>query len=96
MIGVVVPKNSEARKIRSAGFLLSAAMKFPEPLESRMYGDPMEVYSAKQSQAANQAKKQAAQTLDKRPIHAVKPRADGEWSEARKAAEALFSIPGRT
>ena len=68
-------------------------MKFPEPLESRMYGDPMEILSAKQAQAANLAKKQAQQanqTPAKRPILAVKPRADGEWSEARRRAEALF------
>ena len=66
-------------------------MKFPTPLESRMYGDPMEILSAKQSQAANQAKRQSQQPT-KRPILTVKPRADGEWSEARRRAEALFEI----
>ena len=74
---------------RSRGFLLSAPMKFPEPLESRMYGDPMEILSAKQAQAANQARRQAQQPV-KRPTLTAKPRADGEWSEARRRAEALF------
>jgi hypothetical protein len=64
-------------------------MRFPEPLESRMYGDPMEVVSARQAEAANRAKK-AAQNPVKRPILTLKPRAEGEWSEARKRAEALF------
>lgn len=68
-------------------------MKFPEPLESRMYGDPMEVCAARQAAEANRAKKLAAQTPVKRPILTVKPRVDGEWSEARRRAEALFSIP---
>lgn len=77
------------------GFLLCTAMKFPEPLESRMYGDPMEVCAARQAAEANRAKKQAAQAQApvKRPILTVKPRADGEWSEARRRAEALFSTP---
>ncbi|WP_102613018.1 hypothetical protein [Burkholderia pseudomallei] len=66
-------------------------MKFPIPLESRMYGDPMEILSAKQSRAANQAKGHAQQQT-KRPILTVKPRADGEYSEARRRAEALFEI----
>jgi hypothetical protein len=62
-------------------------MRFPEPLESRMYGDPMEVVSARQAEEANRAKK-AAQNPVKRLT--LKPRAEGEWSEARKRAEALF------
>ena len=72
-------------------------MKFPEPLESRMYGDPMEVCAARQAAEANRAKKLAAQIQAqapaKRPILTIKPRAEGEWSEARRRAEALFSIP---
>jgi hypothetical protein len=54
-----------------------------------MYGDPMEVVSARQAEASNRAKK-AAQNPVKRPILTLKPRAEGEWSEARKRAEALF------
>jgi hypothetical protein len=65
-------------------------MKFPEPLESRMYGDPMEVCAARQAEAANRAKKQALQAPAKRPTLTVKPQREGGWSEARKQAEALF------
>jgi hypothetical protein len=65
-------------------------MKFPEPLESRMYGDPMEVCAARQAEAANRARKEAMQAPAKRPAPIVKARRDGEWSEARKQAEALF------
>lgn len=54
----------------------------------------MEVCAARQAAEANRAKKQTAQiqaqTPVKRPILTVKPRADGEWSEARRRAEALF------
>lgn len=53
----------------------------------------MEVCAARQAAEANRAKKQAAQAPVKRPVITVKPRADGEWSEARRRAEALFSIP---
>lgn len=55
----------------------------------------MEILSAKQSAEANRTKRQAmqaAQVPAKRPILAVKPRRDGEWSEARRQAEALFEI----
>ncbi|KAA0089343.1 hypothetical protein CIW54_07710 [Paraburkholderia sp. T12-10] len=68
-------------------------MKFPEPLESRMYGDPMEVCAARQAAEANRAKKQTAQATAKRPILTVTPRREGEWSEARRRAEALFEKP---
>lgn len=55
----------------------------------------MEVCAARQAEAANRAKKQAAQAQApaKRPILTVKPRVEGEWSEARRRAEALFSTP---
>lgn len=59
-------------------------------LESHMYGDPMEVYAAKQAREKRQAERPAS----KRPILTLKSRkTDGEWSEARKAAEALFTPP---
>lgn len=59
-------------------------------LESHMYGDPMEILSAKQAREKRQAEKPAA----KRPILTLKSRkTDGEWSEARKAAEKLFDLP---
>lgn len=55
-----------------------------------MYGDPMEVYAAKQAREKRQAERPAS----KRPILTLKSRkTDGEWSEARKAAEALFTPP---
>jgi DTW domain-containing protein YfiP len=55
-----------------------------------MYGDPMEVYAAKQARE----KRQAAQPASKRHTLTLKSRkTDGEWSEARKAAEALFDLP---
>ena len=50
----------------------------------------MEVCAARQAAEANRAKKQAAQTPAKRPIRTVKLRVEGEWSEARRRAEALF------
>jgi hypothetical protein len=58
-----------------------------------MYGDPMEVISARQAEAANRAKKAAQNPPVKRPTLTLKPRAEGEWSEARKRAEALFDLP---
>lgn len=53
----------------------------------------MEVCAARQAAEANRAKKQAAQAPVKRPVITVKLRADGEWSEARRRAEALFEMP---
>jgi hypothetical protein len=71
-------------------------MKFPEPLESRFYRDPMEVVSARQSEEANRAKRQAQERSQaKRPTLTLKPRAEGEWSEARAKAEALLDLPPR-
>jgi hypothetical protein len=54
-----------------------------------MYGDPMEVYAAKQARE----KRQASKPEGKRPTLTLKSRKTGEWSEARKAAEALFTPP---
>lgn len=55
----------------------------------------MEVCAARQAAEANRARKMAAQAQApvKRPVITVKPRVDGEWSEARRRAEALFGIP---
>jgi hypothetical protein len=60
-------------------------------LESHMYGDPMAILEAKQAREKRQSQQER-----KRPILSLKSRsADGGWSEARKAAEALFDIPPR-
>jgi len=48
-----------------------------------MYGDPMEILSAKQAEKARE------QHRDKRPTLHAKP----GWSKARQAAEALFDFP---
>lgn len=53
----------------------------------------MEVCAARQAAEANRAKKQTAQVTAKRPIITVTPRREGEWSEARRRAEALFEAP---
>ena len=47
-----------------------------------MYGNPEDVLSAKQTQQAKDQQRQ------RRTLHARK-----EWSDARKAAEALFDFP---
>lgn len=57
-------------------------MKRIQPLESHMYGDPMQVLERKQAQQAN-----AARRGEKRPTLHVRK----EWSEARRAAEELFT-----
>ena len=57
-------------------------------LQSRSYGiDPMKALEIKQSQQANEQRREA-----RRPTLSLKPR-DGGWSEARKRAEELFSLP---
>jgi hypothetical protein len=54
-----------------------------------MYGDPMEILAAKQAR-----EKRQAQQEHKRPTLTLRSRkTDGGWSEARKAAEALFDLP---
>jgi hypothetical protein len=59
-------------------------MRFPSPLESRMYGNPERVLEEKQAQQANEQKR-----AEKRRTLTVKP----GWSEARKRAEELFDFP---
>jgi hypothetical protein len=61
-------------------------------LESQMYGDPMEVYAAKQARERRAAEK-AAQNQPKRPTLSLKPRDENGWSKERRAAEELFSPP---
>lgn len=63
-------------------------MKFPAPLESHMYGDPADRVKFEREKVA----KNLAGSSAKRPTLSVKPRAEGEWSEARKRAEALFDL----
>jgi hypothetical protein len=56
-----------------------------------MYGDPMAILEAKQAREKRQAQQER-----KRPTLTLKSRTtDGEWSKARKAAEALFDLPPR-
>lgn len=57
-----------------------------------MYGDPMEVASANQQRERRRAAEKAAPE-SKRPTLTLKRKSSAEWSEARKAAEALFTIP---
>jgi hypothetical protein len=56
-------------------------------LPSHQYGDPASVLEAKQAR-----EKRQAQQEPKRPVLTLK-RKSGEWSEARKRAEALFATP---
>ena len=60
-------------------------------LESDQYGDPMRVLEIKQAREANRAKREAEKPA-KRPTITLKREG---WSEARKAAEALFDLPPR-
>jgi hypothetical protein len=65
-------------------------------LESQMYGNPEDVYAAKQAREARKAAEKAAQPVPRRPILTLPSRKmDSEWSEKRKAAEALFDFPPR-
>jgi hypothetical protein len=59
-------------------------MRFPEPQESQMYGNPEAIMEAKQQR---ELRKAAAQQPVKRPVLTVRT----GWSEARKRAEELFS-----
>jgi hypothetical protein len=54
-----------------------------------MYGDPMEILSAKQARE----KRQAQQEPKRHTLTVRSRKTGGEWSEARKAAEALFDLP---
>jgi hypothetical protein len=68
-----------------AGFFISGpAMRFPTPLESRMYGNPERVLEEKQAAQANAEKR-----AEKRRTLTV----TAGWSEARRRAEALFTPP---
>jgi hypothetical protein len=85
------PTESTARQVKaSRAFSFPLAMR-SYALPSSQYGNPEDVY------AANQAReKRQAQQDRKRPTLTLRSRkTDGEWSEARKAAEALFDIPPR-
>jgi hypothetical protein len=53
-----------------------------------MYGDPMAILEAKQAR-----EKRQAQQEQKRPTLTVRRKSTEGWSEARKAAEALFDLP---
>ncbi|NML34931.1 hypothetical protein HHL14_29420 [Paraburkholderia sp. G-4-1-8] len=53
-------------------------------LPSHQYGDPCRVLEEKQAREANEQKR-----AEKRRTLTVRK----EWSEARKAAEALFTLP---
>lgn len=59
-------------------------------LPSNCYGNPEDVYAAKQAR-----EKRQAQQEQKRPTLTLKRKSGDGWSEARKKAEALFSIPPR-
>ncbi len=56
-------------------------------LESQMYGNPEDVYAAKQARERRAAEKPAQSA--QRPTLSLK-RKSGEWSEARRRAEELF------
>jgi hypothetical protein len=89
--GIVRSKILQAlpgRKPRGA-FSFPPAMSRSTALESHMYGDPMEVYAAKQAREKRQAQQEY-----KRPTLTLRSKkTGGEWSEARKAAESLFDLP---
>jgi hypothetical protein len=53
-----------------------------------MYGDPSDRVKFEREKVA----KNLAGSSAKRPTLSVKSRAEGEWSEARKRAEALFDL----
>jgi hypothetical protein len=57
-------------------------------LESHMYGDPMAILEAKQAREKRQAQKGV-----KRPTLTLKRKSGDEWSDARKKAEQLFTLP---
>ena len=69
---------------RSRGFFISAPMT-SITFKSRTFGvDPMRLVEREQNRQINEQKR-----AEKRPM----PTDQDGWSEARKAAEALFSIP---
>lgn len=62
-------------------------------LPSDCYGNPEDFYAAKQAREARKAAEKAAQPAPKRRTLTVKRKASDDWSEKRRAAEALFEIP---
>lgn len=84
MRGVGVTKETRP-SASSAGFVISGfAMRFPDVLESADYGNPEDVLERKQAREARESERQRkAGTLHAKP----------GWSDARKAAEALFDFP---
>jgi hypothetical protein len=74
------------------GFFISAAMKFPEPQESRAYGNPEDVIAARQEAAANRARR-AAETAANAPVPPRRTLTVRKGWAARKAIEALFDFP---
>lgn len=74
-----------------AGLFHFRPMTRSTALESYMYGNPEAVYEANQARAKRQ--EQRAEQVVKRPTLTLKRKSSEEWSEARKAAEALFEIP---
>jgi len=84
-VGKFVSEFPSPARFAARGFFISgSAMRFPSPLESRMYGNPERVLEEKQAQQANEQKR-----AEKRRTLTVKP----GWSEARKRAEELFDFP---
>jgi hypothetical protein len=68
----------------AAGLFHLLAMR-STALPSNCYGNPEDVYAAKQAR-----EKRQAQQTPKRPILTLKRKSSEEWSEARKRAEELF------
>lgn len=83
------PRATHTQATHAVAFSFSAMRS--TALESDQYGDPMRVLEIKQAREANRAKREAEKPT-KRPTITLKR---GEWSDARKAAEALFDIPPR-
>jgi hypothetical protein len=67
-------------------------MKFPEPQESRAYGNPEDVYAAKQAAEANRARR-AAEAEANEPMARRRTLTVRKGWHARKAAEQLFDFP---
>lgn len=59
-------------------------------LPSNCYGNPEDVYAAKQAREKRQAQQET-----KRPTLSLSPRDENGWSKERQAAEALFDLPPR-
>jgi hypothetical protein len=66
-------------------------MRFPRPLESRCYGNPEDVVSARQAEAANKARR-AAEAAANAPAATRRTLTVRKGWAARKAIEALFDM----